>query len=99
MADKASIKNKKTCPNGHLFFKSSDCPVCPVCEQQSKPANGWMAALSAPAARALENNGIATLLQLSKFSEKEILQFHGMGPASIPTLRRALKMAGLSFKK
>lgn len=99
MAKKDSIKNKKTCPNGHIFFKSSDCPVCPVCEQQSKQDNGWMATLSAPARRALENNGIATLLQLSKFSEKEILQLHGIGPGSIPKLCQALKTAGLSFKK
>ncbi|WP_459213307.1 helix-hairpin-helix domain-containing protein, partial [Bacillus paralicheniformis] len=35
---------------------------------------------------------------LSKYSEKEILQFHGMGPASLPKLRGALKEKGLSFK-
>ena len=23
---------KKTCPNGHGFEKSSDCPTCPACE-------------------------------------------------------------------
>jgi hypothetical protein len=97
--EKGSIKNKKTCPNGHVFFKSSDCPVCPVCEQQRKPANGWMSVLSAPARRALENSGVATVLQLSKFNEKEILQLHGMGPGSIPKLRQALKKAGLLLKK
>lgn len=86
------------CSNGHIFFKSSDCPVCPVCEQQSKPADGWIATLSAPARRALENNGITTVLQLSNFNEKEILQLHGIGPGSIPKLRRALKAAGFAFK-
>ena len=99
MAKKDSIKNKKICPNGHIFFKSSDCPVCPVCEQQRKPANEWMTTLSAPARRALENTGITTIKQLSKFSEKEILQLHGMGPGSLSKLHQALKTAGLSFKK
>jgi DNA-directed RNA polymerase alpha subunit len=46
----------------------------------------------------LENNGITTLQQLSKFSEKEILQFHGIGPASLSKLKTALKEEGLSFK-
>ncbi|MDR6121259.1 DNA-directed RNA polymerase alpha subunit [Bacillus sp. SLBN-46] len=54
--------------------------------------------LSAPARRALENNEVATLEKLSTYSEKEILQFHGMGPASLPKLRAALKEIGLSFK-
>jgi len=29
--------------------------------------------------------------QLSKFSEDEILQLHGMGPGTIPKLKKALK--------
>ncbi|EEL51747.1 hypothetical protein bcere0022_8880 [Bacillus cereus Rock3-44] len=36
--------------------------------------------------------------QLSTYSEKEILKFHGMGPASLPKLRTALQEIGLSFK-
>jgi len=55
--------------------------------------------LSAPARRALVNEGIKTLKQLSAFSEKEILSLHGMGPASIPLLRSTLKKEGLNFKK
>jgi DNA-directed RNA polymerase alpha subunit len=54
--------------------------------------------LSAPARRALENNGIQSLQQLSTYSEKEILKFHGMGPASLPKLRAALKEDGMAFK-
>jgi DNA repair protein RadC len=53
--------------------------------------------LPAPARRALENSGLADLKKLSKKTEKEILKLHGMGPASIPKLRAALKTAGLSF--
>ena len=55
--------------------------------------------LSAPATRALENNGIKTLKQLSEFSERQILKFHGMGQSSLPKLRTALRKKGLSFKK
>ena len=88
----------KTCTKGHQFYKSSDCLTCPICEKESKPEAGFLAELSAPARRALENNGIASLRQLSELSEKEILKFHGLGPASLPALRNALKSEGLTFK-
>ncbi len=66
---------------------------------ENKPQTGFMALLSGPARRALEHAGIKTLKQLAKHSEKEILSLHGMGPASMPTLRAALKKEGLEFKK
>ena len=88
----------RTCKNGHQYYKSSDCPVCPYCEKERKPLNSFLSLLPAPARRALENNNITTLKKLSKYSEEEILAFHGMGPGSIPKLREALKAAGLSFK-
>lgn len=94
----ASKKTLRTCSNGHQYVKSSDCPTCPICEQERKPDTGFLSLLSAPARRALEHHGITSLQQLSKYSEKEILQFHGMGPASLPKLRTALKENGLSFK-
>ncbi|QCJ41253.1 hypothetical protein FAY30_04715 [Bacillus sp. S3] len=91
--------NLRTCNKGHKYYKSSDCPTCPTCEQERKPNNGFLSVLSAPARRALENNGITTLQKLSTYSEIEILQFHGMGPASLPKLRSALEENGLSFRK
>ncbi|WP_028558722.1 RNA polymerase alpha subunit C-terminal domain-containing protein [Paenibacillus pinihumi] len=94
----ASKKQLKTCSKGHQFYKTSDCPACPVCEQENKPDSGFLSLLSAPARRALEHNGITTLQQLATYSEKEILQFHGMGPASLPKLRTALAESGLAFK-
>ncbi|MBJ6362595.1 RNA polymerase alpha subunit C-terminal domain-containing protein [Paenibacillus sp. GCM10012307] len=94
----ASKKQLKTCSNGHHFYKSSDCPTCPVCERENKTESGFLSLLSAPARRALEHNGITSLDQLSAYSEKEILQFHGMGPASLPKLRTALSEIGLAFK-
>lgn len=95
----ASAKNLRTCKNGHPYYKSSDCPVCPVCERENKPQEGFLSLLSAPAKRALQNKGITTLRRLASHSEKEILNLHGMGPSSIPKLKTVLKQAGLSFKK
>jgi len=92
-------KNLRTCDKGHQYYKSSDCPVCPICANNEKPSEGFMRPLAAPARRALERAGITTLVQLSKFSEKEILELHGMGPSSIPKLRKELYHSGLSFKK
>ncbi|HYG49892.1 MAG TPA: hypothetical protein VD905_03270 [Flavobacteriales bacterium] len=89
----------KTCKNGHTFVKTGDCPVCPICEALHKPQEGFLSQLAAPARRALENQGIKSLKQLSKFTEKELLSLHGMGPSSIPKLRLALKEAGLHLKK
>ena len=94
-----SEKNLRICNKGHKYYKSSDCPTCPTCENERKPENGFLSVLSAPARRALENNGVTTLQQLSRYSEKEILQFHGMGPASLPKLRSSLKENGLSFRE
>lgn len=96
MAAKSTLR---TCPNGHQYHKSSDCPTCPICEEEKKPKEGFLSLLSAPARRALESHGVRTLEKLAGFSEKEILSFHGMGPASLPALRNALKAKGLSFKK
>jgi predicted RecB family nuclease len=93
-----SEKTLRVCDNGHQYEKSSDCPTCPICEQERKPADGFLSILSAPARRALENHGITTLEQLSNYSEAEILTFHGMGPASLPKLRGALEEEGLSFR-
>lgn len=88
----------KKCSHGHSFYKSSDCPTCPVCEAERKPLKGFMAGLSAPARRALEQAGIQSVKDLARHSEKEILQLHGMGPSSLPKLKEALKKQGLTFK-
>jgi uncharacterized protein YdhG (YjbR/CyaY superfamily) len=96
--EKAAIKNTRICSKGHRYIKSSDCPACPVCEKERKPTTGFLSVLSAPACRAMESKGIKTVKQLSKFSEAEVLSWHGVGPGSIPALRKALAKAGLSFK-
>lgn len=94
-----SKKNLRICNKGHKYYKSSDCPVCPICEKERKPIADFLTAISAPARRALEREGINTLIKLSKRSEKDVLQLHGMGPGSIPILKSALKTKGLYFAK
>jgi DNA-directed RNA polymerase alpha subunit len=96
---KASSKDLRTCSKGHKYYKSSDCPVCPICEKERKPVDGFLSTLGAPARRALEREGITTLLKLSKISEADLLKLHGMGPGSIPKLKLALKEKGLAFRK
>lgn len=88
----------RTCPNGHQYYKSTDCPTCPICEAAKKPEEGFLALMSAPARRALESAGIHTEKELSRWTEKELLKLHGFGKASLPKLREALSAKGLSFK-
>ena len=87
----------RTCEQGHEYYKSSDCPTCPTCEKRESQKKVF-SLLSAPTRRALEHHGIHTVEELSIYSEKEILKLHGMGPASMPKLRKALEESGLSFK-
>lgn len=89
----------KTCENGHQFYKSSDCPVCPICEEERKPQDGFLSLVGAPARRALENAGITTITQLASRSEAEILSLHGIGPSSLPKLKKVLSSKKLSFRK
>ena len=88
----------RICSQGHRYYKSSDCPACPECESERKPVAEFMKGLSAPARRALENAGIKTLKQLAKYSEKEILALHGIGPGAIPKLKNALQKSVLGFR-
>lgn len=88
----------KVCSLGHQFFKSSDCPVCPICEQERKPEDGFLSLLGAPARRALKNAEITSLKLLAKKKDSELLQLHGLGPSTIPKLRQALRSAGLKFR-
>lgn len=98
MTATGSQKTLRTCEKGHRYYKSSDCPTCPTCEQEAKPDTGFLSLLANPARRALEHEGITTLQKLSSFTEREILRLHGMGPRSMPILRDALQAQGLSFK-
>ncbi|MES2828356.1 MAG: RNA polymerase alpha subunit C-terminal domain-containing protein [Bacteroidota bacterium] len=93
-----NLKDKRTCEKNHIFYKSSDCYTCPVCERERRPEDGFLSGLPAPARRALENNGIITLEQLADYTEAEILKLHGMGKTTLPKLYDALSEKGLSLK-
>ena len=68
-------------------------------KDKKKQAGGLPAKLGAPAERALAGAGIKNLKQLTKFSEVEIKQLHGVGPNALGKLRQALTDKGLSFAK
>ena len=51
-----------------------------------------------PARRALEYAGYTTLKELTKVSEADLGQLHGMGPKALGILRETLKEKGWSFK-
>ncbi len=95
MATKGALK---TCKKGHQFYKSSDCPTCPVSEEERKPKDSFLSLIGAPARRALERENIKTLEDLAKWTKREIINLHGMGLSTLPKLIKALKDKGLSFK-
>ncbi|WAC39753.1 RNA polymerase alpha subunit C-terminal domain-containing protein [Pedobacter sp. SL55] len=92
-------KTLRKCEKGHEYYKSSNCPTCPICENGQKPKDGFLAALSAPARRALTNNGIHSLKELAAYTEEEILKLHGMGKASLQKLKALLANEQLDFKR
>jgi len=94
----ATIGILRTCKKGHRFYKNSDCPTCPTCEEERKPKDSFLSLLVAPARRALEKEKIKSLEDLAKWREEEILNLHGIGPSTIPKLKKALGENGLSFK-
>jgi hypothetical protein len=93
----AAAKRQRVCANGHPFVKSSDCPTCPTCEAEKKPTEGFLSHFSGPAGRALEHAGIRNVRALAKHTKKALLALHGIGPASLPTMERLLREAGLTF--
>jgi hypothetical protein len=66
-------------------------------QSSKKQASDLPPKLGAPAERALAEAGIKTLKQLTKFSEAEIKQLHGVGPTALGKLRQALEDKGLVF--
>jgi len=92
-------KSLRVCEKGHTYYKSSNCRSCPTCNIENKPESGFLSKLSSPARNALVHEGIDTLEKLSKYTEKDILKIHGIGPSSLPPMRTSLEEGGLSFKE
>jgi DNA-directed RNA polymerase alpha subunit len=53
--------------------------------------------LAKPAQRAIENEGIATLEQLTEYSEKEFRELHGIGKNAMNIIKQTLSENGLAF--
>ncbi len=62
------------------------------------PNDFYPAHLSQPALRALANEKITNLLEVSRLSKSFLTGLHGMGPKGIRELEEALASKGLSFK-
>lgn len=67
-------------------------------KQSTRPSDD-LPKLAAPAQRALASAGITSLRQLTRISEAELMQLHGMGQNAVGKLREALKANGLSFRE
>ncbi|HET9475666.1 MAG TPA: hypothetical protein VFO82_17325 [Steroidobacteraceae bacterium] len=93
------MRLRKICRQGHVFYKTPGCNTCPKCEAAKRPTEGFMAELAAPALRALEGAGLTTLPRLSRKSEAQVRELHGMGPNAIGRLHAALDKAGLAFRQ
>lgn len=91
---------EKFCSKGHKFEKSSDCETCPSCMQVELRIaySVGFPRIGSPAYFALKNNGIV-LADLPKYSEKQLLDLHGVGPRAIRILGEYLKENGLSFAR
>jgi DNA-directed RNA polymerase alpha subunit len=63
------------------------------------PLESLKPSIGNPAKNALSNIGITTLQQLTKLTEKELLQIHGVGPKAVGIIKEAMKKEGISFKK
>jgi DNA-directed RNA polymerase alpha subunit len=64
-----------------------------------KPTKGLPAAIGSVAPRGLAAQGIRTLEQVAKHSEEELLQFHGVGPKAVRTIKEELAKLKLHLKK
>lgn len=61
--------------------------------------NAFPPGVARPALRALANAGYTDLGQLTRATEAELKQLHGMGPKALGILRDALAATGKSFAK
>lgn len=64
---------------------------------EGAPGNDLPKGLGVPADRALQQARITSLQQLSRYSEREVRDFPGIGPTALAKLRVALARKGLEF--
>lgn len=66
--------------------------------QKKQSANDFDFVPGAPARRALADAGYTRLKQLTKITEAELLNLHGMGPKAAAAIKAEMKARGLLFK-
>ena len=93
----ATKGTKRICEKGHTYYKSSDCPVCPVCESEKKPQSGLLSKVGAPARRALVAAGITSETDLARYTLKELKSLHGIGPSALRVLEEFMKNSSNQF--
>jgi len=55
--------------------------------------------LAKPAQRAIQNEGITTIEQLSKYSEREFSELHGIGKNAMNIIKQTMGENGLTFSQ
>lgn len=55
--------------------------------------------LAKPAQRAIQNEGITKIEQLSEFTEKEFSRLHGIGKSAMMIIKETMKDQGINFKE
>ncbi len=83
--------------------------VCPITQNKSvrdaatqnveSIRDAFPKGIAAPALRALFNAKIYNLEMLTKISERDLSQLHGMGPKAISILKNALEDKCMTFAK
>lgn len=55
--------------------------------------------VAAPAQRALASIGVTRLEQITRYTEAELMELHGMGPHAMKAIKAALKAQGKSLAR
>jgi hypothetical protein len=82
---------------GVLFMPKRTEASSDIERTDANSESDFPAGMSGPAQRALAGAGYSRLEQISKLTEAELLQLHGLGPKTIRQLRTALAEKGLAF--
>jgi hypothetical protein len=66
--------------------------------EATHPNAGAFPPVGGPALRALARAGVRSLAELPRWSERDLLQLHGMGPKGVRLLGEALAARGWRFQ-
>jgi len=83
-------------------MNAAGCDSQPACAGYSQGKEATLTELpktSRPAEAALAEAGIASLEDLARRTEREVLALHGMGPKALGILKATLAERGMSFAK